>query len=75
MGQEHPLMMVNGLQLAAWRISGKITELQCFHSKLPKLWRNLEDREFGNLTDTPGKSGMAGASFGRRVLFKPLLSF
>ena len=38
----------------------------------PKLWRKHEDRELGKLTATPGRSGLAGVSFGRRILFKPL---
>ena len=72
MGQDHPLMMANRLQLVAWRISGKFAEVQCFQNKLPKLWTNQEGKELGGLTATPGKSGLAGVSFGRRIVQAPV---
>ena len=68
----HPLVKMGQLQLAPWRISGKKDQTELLRKTLPPCCSDLDGMEPGELSSTPGRSGLAGVMKGRQILLRPL---
>ena len=73
-GELHPLVIMNNLPLAAWKISGEIWYQNDFQESPPNYCQKQDDRERNWLTQGPGKSGVAGVVNEKWIHFRPLWS-
>ena len=71
-GVPHPLILSNGLTLAAWRVSGVGSKQQVFRKNLQIFSWNPDVLVQGQHTRPLGKDGGAGVWRGRLIPFRPL---
>ena len=72
LGNAHPLVQANQLQLAAWNISSDHWQTKGFLKKLANTLPEHAEKEHNLFTTAPGKSGIAGVWDNTLIHFKPL---
>jgi len=70
----HPLVVVDQLRLAAWKLSGKDSAQQEFLKKLPSSWQQDGAREQTRHTKVLGRNGIAGVQRNKLIPFHVLSS-
>ena len=70
--ENHPLVMANAMTIAAWKVSGKMPEIQSYQRGLKPCWNKNSLLELGRLTRAPGRGGVAGAINNCWIPFQPL---
>ena len=71
-GDYHPLVQAGAMSLAAWKVSGRMPEIQHYQQQLNPCWRQNCPMELGKLTKAPGRGGVAGVINGCWIQFQPL---
>lgn len=72
LGEYHPLLLNQSLQLVAWTVSGKNSKQMEFRKKLPISSQQQEGQERFLITNRTGISGVAGVVEGRLIQFDVL---
>ena len=69
LGEKHPLVKTRSLRLAAWKITGKPWKSKEFQAVQPNLSPCPGDQVQLQVTNRPGKSGLAGVVDNKLIQF------
>jgi len=73
-GQHHPLVLAGQLQLAAWTLSGEVTQQREFQERLQSCCSLVGAKAPIPHTKVPGRSGLAGVCHGKWIPFRALFT-
>ena len=68
----HPLVLNETLILVAWQVTGRDYLSKDFLIRQPNLLPSQEDRVLWEITNRPGRSGLAGVIQGKLIHFDAL---
>ena len=71
-GEEHPLIGMGSLTLAAWKVSGEMSAVKAYQQQLKGCFRQSWLQERSRLMQAPGMTGVAGVTSGVWIRFQPL---
>jgi hypothetical protein len=74
MGNPHPLLQSNSLQLAAWRVSGRVIDTLTFRTALENYAQTQDAQVQKELTSVAGINSLAGVAHGKLIRFVHLWS-
>ena len=71
-GEEHPLVGLGSLTLAAWKVSGEMSDVLGYQRRQSHCFKESWRQERKQLMLAPGRSGAAGVTSGVWIQFQPL---